>query len=67
MSVARRSIMFDEQWPADSAQGRLLVDEPVERGEVGDAIAAAAERLLGHGLGERDRQPAGSARGPGAA
>ena len=49
MSVARRSILFDEQWPADSAPGRLLVDEPVERGEVDDAIAVAAERLLGMG------------------
>jgi thioesterase DpgC len=49
LSVARRSIMFDEQWPADSSEGRLLVDEVVERDEVGDAIAAAAERLLAMG------------------
>jgi thioesterase DpgC len=49
LSVARRSIMFDEQWPAESAEGRLLVDEVVERDEVGDAIAAAAEQLLAMG------------------
>jgi thioesterase DpgC len=46
LAVARRSIMFDEQWPADSTEGRLLVDEVVEPQEVGDAIAAAAEQLL---------------------
>ncbi|HSD24548.1 MAG TPA: enoyl-CoA hydratase/isomerase family protein [Solirubrobacterales bacterium] len=46
LSVARRSIMFDEQWPAESSEGRLLVDEVVERDHVGDAIATAAERLL---------------------
>lgn len=49
LSVARRSIMFDEQWPADSTEGRLLVDEAVERDGVGEAIAAAAERLLAMG------------------
>jgi (3,5-dihydroxyphenyl)acetyl-CoA 1,2-dioxygenase len=45
-SMARRSIMFDEQWSAESAEGRLIVDEVVERDEVGDATAAAAARLL---------------------
>ena len=49
VSAARRSIMFDEHWLADSAEGRLLVDEVVERGEVGGAIEAAAERLLAMG------------------
>ncbi len=49
LSLARRSIMFDEQWPADSAAGRLLVDDLVERDEVGDAISAAAEKLLAMG------------------
>jgi len=46
LSLARRSIFFDERWRADSPAGRLLVDELVERGEVGDAIEAAADRLL---------------------
>jgi len=46
LSPARRSILFDEQWPADGPEGRLLVDEVVERDEVGDAVAAAAARLL---------------------
>ncbi|MGZ5412044.1 MAG: enoyl-CoA hydratase/isomerase family protein [Solirubrobacterales bacterium] len=49
LSLARRSIMFDEQWPADSAAGRLLADDLVERDEVGDAIAAAAAKLLAMG------------------
>jgi thioesterase DpgC len=49
LSVARRSIMFDEQWPAESAEGRLLVDEVVEPGEVGDAIVASVEQLLAMG------------------
>jgi thioesterase DpgC len=49
LSLARRSIMFDERWPADSAAGRLLVDELVERDEVGDAVAAAAASLLAMG------------------
>jgi thioesterase DpgC len=46
MSAARRSILFDEQWRADSEEGRLLVDEVVEADGVTDAIATAAERLL---------------------
>ena len=49
MSRARRSILFDEQWTADSDAGRLLVDDVVERGRVGEAIEAAAGRLLGMG------------------
>jgi (3,5-dihydroxyphenyl)acetyl-CoA 1,2-dioxygenase len=49
LSRARRSILFDEQWPAESAEGRLLVDEVVERDEVGDAISASAEQLLAMG------------------
>jgi thioesterase DpgC len=49
VSRARRSIMFDEQWQADSAEGRLLVDEVVDRDRVGETIAAAAERLLAMG------------------
>ena len=49
LSVARRSIMFDEQWVAESAEGRLLVDEVVEREEVGEAIEAVAERLMAMG------------------
>lgn len=49
LSAARRSIMFDQRWAADSAEGRLLVDEVVERDEVDDAIAAAAGRLLAMG------------------
>ena len=46
LSAARRSIMFDEQWAAESDEGRLLVDEVVERDGVGYSVAAAAERLL---------------------
>jgi (3,5-dihydroxyphenyl)acetyl-CoA 1,2-dioxygenase len=46
LAVARRSIMFDEQWPAESVAGRLLVDEVVDREEVGEAVARAAEQLL---------------------
>jgi thioesterase DpgC len=46
LSAARRSIMFDEQWSADSTEGRLIVDEVVERDEVGRATAAAAAKLL---------------------
>jgi (3,5-dihydroxyphenyl)acetyl-CoA 1,2-dioxygenase len=46
LALARRSILFDEQWPAESEEGRLLVDEVVDREAVGDAVAAAAERLL---------------------
>lgn len=46
LSAARRSIMFDEQWSADSTEGRLIVDEVVERDEVGQATAAAAAKLL---------------------
>jgi thioesterase DpgC len=46
LSLARRSIMFAEQWAAESLEGRLLVDELADPGEVGDATAAAAERLL---------------------
>lgn len=46
LAVARRSIMFDEQWPAESVEGRLLVDEVVDREEVGEAVARAAEQLL---------------------
>jgi thioesterase DpgC len=49
LSLARRSILFDEQWPAESAEGRLLVDEVVEREQVGDAISASAEQLLAMG------------------
>jgi (3,5-dihydroxyphenyl)acetyl-CoA 1,2-dioxygenase len=49
VSRARRSIMFDEQWAADSPEGRLLVDEVVQRDRVDDTIAAAAERLLAMG------------------
>jgi thioesterase DpgC len=49
VSRARRSIMFDEQWAADSAEGRLLVDEVVDRDRVGDAIEAAAAQLLAMG------------------
>jgi thioesterase DpgC len=49
LSAARRAIMFDEQWVADSPQGRLLVDDPVEREEVGEAIEAAAETLMAMG------------------
>jgi (3,5-dihydroxyphenyl)acetyl-CoA 1,2-dioxygenase len=49
VSRARRSIMFDEQWAADSTEGRLLVDDLVEPGRVDDAISAAAERLLAMG------------------
>jgi (3,5-dihydroxyphenyl)acetyl-CoA 1,2-dioxygenase len=46
VSVARRSILFDEQWEAGSTEGRLLVDEVTERDGVGEVVAAAAERLL---------------------
>ena len=49
LSRARRSIMFDEQWAADSTEGRLLVDDLVEPGQVDDAISTAAERLLAMG------------------
>jgi thioesterase DpgC len=49
LSRARRSIMFDEQWTADSTEGRLLVDDLVEPGQVDDAISTAAERLLAMG------------------
>jgi (3,5-dihydroxyphenyl)acetyl-CoA 1,2-dioxygenase len=49
LSLARRSIMFDEQWAAGSPEGRLLVDEVVEPDEIGSALAAAAERLLAMG------------------
>ena len=46
LALARRSILFDEQWAAESTEGRLLVDEVVDREAVGDAVAAAAARLL---------------------
>jgi enoyl-CoA hydratase/carnithine racemase len=46
LSRARRSIMFDEQWPAESEAGRLLVDDVVERAEVDRAIVDAAAKLL---------------------
>ena len=46
VSLARRSIMFDERWKAESPEGRLLVDEVTERDGVWDAVAEAAERLL---------------------
>jgi thioesterase DpgC len=49
LSAARRSIMFDEQWRADGPEGRQLVDELAERGQVADALATAAERLLAMG------------------
>jgi thioesterase DpgC len=49
LSLARRSILFDEQWTAESPEGRLLVDEVVERDEVGNAISASAEQLLAMG------------------
>ena len=49
LSLARRSIMFDERWAAESPEGRLLVDELVDADAIGDAIAAAAERLLAMG------------------
>ena len=46
LAAARRSILFGEQWRADSPEGRLLVDEVVEQDEVGDAVTVAAEGLL---------------------
>jgi (3,5-dihydroxyphenyl)acetyl-CoA 1,2-dioxygenase len=46
LSAARRSILFGEEWRADSPEGRLLVDQTVEQDEVADAVAVAAERLL---------------------
>jgi (3,5-dihydroxyphenyl)acetyl-CoA 1,2-dioxygenase len=49
LSLARRSIMFDEQWTADSPEGRMLVDELVEFAEIDTALAAAAQRLLAMG------------------
>jgi thioesterase DpgC len=49
LSLAHRSILFDERWTAESAEGRLLVDEVVERDEVWDAISASAEQLLAMG------------------
>jgi (3,5-dihydroxyphenyl)acetyl-CoA 1,2-dioxygenase len=49
LAAARRSILFDEQWRADSPKGRLLVDELVDPDAVGEAIEAAAERLLAMG------------------
>jgi (3,5-dihydroxyphenyl)acetyl-CoA 1,2-dioxygenase len=49
LSLARRSIMFDEQWAADSPEGRLLVDELADADAIGNALAAAAERLLAMG------------------
>ena len=49
LSLARRSILFDESWAADSPEGRLLIDELADADGIGDAIAAAAERLLAMG------------------
>jgi thioesterase DpgC len=49
LSLARRSIIFDEQWAADSPEGRLLVDELADADAIGNALAAAAERLLAMG------------------
>lgn len=49
LSAARRSIMFDEEWAANSPEGRLLVDEVVDRDQMEDALVAAAERLLAMG------------------
>ena len=49
LSAARRSIMFDEQWAADSPEGRLLVHELADADAIGDVLAAAAERLLAMG------------------
>ena len=46
VSLARRSIMFDQRWKAESPEGRLLVDEVTEQDGVWDAVAEAAERLL---------------------
>jgi thioesterase DpgC len=49
LSPARRSILFDEEWRADSAEGRLVVDDLVEPGGVDDAIDAAVAKLLAMG------------------
>lgn len=49
LAPARRSILFDEEWPADSPEGRLLVDDLVEPAGVDDAIDAAAAKLLAMG------------------
>jgi (3,5-dihydroxyphenyl)acetyl-CoA 1,2-dioxygenase len=46
LSLARRSILFDERWRSDSPEGRLLVDELAQPEEMDGALAAAAERLL---------------------
>src|SRR5262249_22197081 len=43
MSVARRSIMFDEQWPADSDEGPLLAAEVVDPHALRDPLAPAAD------------------------
>jgi (3,5-dihydroxyphenyl)acetyl-CoA 1,2-dioxygenase len=50
LSLARRSILFDERWRSDSAEGRLLVDELAGSEEMDAALVAAAERLLEMGL-----------------
>jgi (3,5-dihydroxyphenyl)acetyl-CoA 1,2-dioxygenase len=46
LSLARRSILFDERWRSDSPEGRLLVDELAQPEEMDAAVATAAERLL---------------------
>lgn len=46
LALARRSILFDDRWPADSPAGRMIVDDVVDRDEVDEAISVAAQRLL---------------------
>lgn len=49
VSLARRAIMFDDRWQADSPVGRLLIDDLVDRGEVDEAIEDAAATLVAMG------------------
>ena len=48
--LARQAILFDRQFAADTAEGRLLCDEVVPDGEMDAALARTTDALLSSGV-----------------
>jgi thioesterase DpgC len=48
--LARQGILFDRQFPAESAEGRLICDQVVPPGEMDGAIERAVAMLTGSGV-----------------
>ena len=48
--IARQAIMSERRFECDSAEGRLICDEVVARGDMDGAIERAVERLTGSGV-----------------